>query len=73
MSQGEPKRPQGGWAVNGCLFTLLTWLLAAFVMLGFAGDCLPELGHSCPTDHERTIGLLRVGLSAVVVNALGCS
>ena len=73
MSEETPERSEPkGWAVNGCLFTLLTWLFAGLVMLGrFAGDCAEELGHRCPSDHERFIGLVWVCLGALVINALG--
>jgi hypothetical protein len=61
-----------GWALSGCALTLLVWLFAAMLMLGtFGGDCLPELGHQCPSDHERAISLIWVGLGAVVFNAVG--
>jgi hypothetical protein len=73
MSEKEPKISQPkGWAVNGCLFTLLTWLFAAMAMLGpILGDCLPEDDPRCPTDYERNLGLVRIGLAAVAINAAG--
>jgi hypothetical protein len=64
-------QPQG-WEMNGCLFTGLTWLFAAFVMLGsFGGDCLADAGHPCPSDHGRVMSLVWVSLGAITVNLLG--
>jgi hypothetical protein len=38
-------------------------------MLGpLMGDCLPEMGHSCPTDHERNLSLLQIAFGAAVIN-----
>jgi hypothetical protein len=73
MGEQEPKRTEpSGWAVNGCLFTLITWLFAAMVMLfSFGGDCLPEVGHPCPSDHERAMSLVWVSLGAIGINLLG--
>ncbi len=49
--------------------TVVIWLFAAMTMLGpLMGDCLPETGHSCPTDHERNLSLLWIALTAVGIN-----
>jgi hypothetical protein len=73
MNEQEPERTQpSGWAINGCLFTVLVWLFAAFMMLGsFAGDCLREQDHACPSDHERVMSLVWVALGAMLINVLG--
>ena len=61
-----------GWALSGCALTFVVWLFAALLMLGtFGGDCLPELGHQCPSDYERVIRLILVGHGAVAFNAVG--
>jgi Ca2+/Na+ antiporter len=73
MSDETPKhsRPTG-WAVSGCLLTSLIWLFAAFVILGIvAGDCFPELGTVCPSDHERNMRVLLVALATTSINILG--
>ena len=69
--QNNKRRPKG-FALSGCLFTFLTWLMAAFAVIGwYMGDCFPELGGSCPTDSERNLRLLWIALAAIAVNAVG--
>jgi hypothetical protein len=54
---------------SGAVLTVTIWLLAGMIMLGpLMGDCLPELGHSCPTDHERNLSLLWIALAAAGIN-----
>lgn len=49
--------------------TVVIWLFASMTMLGpVMGDCLPEMGHSCPTDRERNLTLLCIALAAVGTN-----
>ena len=60
------KRSYMGSAI---VLTGAIWLFAAMAMLGpMMGDCLPEMGHSCPTDGERRLGLLWIALIAAAVN-----
>jgi hypothetical protein len=60
---------RGDDATSGCVLTGAIWLLATLAMLGpIMGDCLPELGHTCATDHERNMSLLRIALAAVAIN-----
>lgn len=56
--------------LGSCLvLTIATWLLAGMFMLGpIMGDCLPEMGHSCPTNHERDLDLLWIALAAAGIN-----
>lgn len=52
------------------VLTVAIWLFAAMTMLGpLMGDCLPEMGRSCPTDHERNLSLLWIALAAAGTNA----
>lgn len=54
---------------SGVVLTVCVWLLAAMTMLGpLMGDCLPEMGHSCPTDHERNLSLLQIAFGAAAIN-----
>jgi hypothetical protein len=54
---------------SAMMLTLVIWLMAGITMLGpLMGDCLPEMGHSCPTDHERKINLLWIALTAAAIN-----
>lgn len=54
---------------SGVVLTVTIWLLAGGIMLGpLMGDCLPEMGHSCPTDHERNLSLLWIALAAAGIN-----
>lgn len=49
--------------------TVVIWLFAAMTMLGpLMGNCLPEMGHTCPTDHERDLSLLWIALAAAGIN-----
>ncbi len=46
-------------AVSAFMLTIPIWVIAVVAMLGaMIGDCLAELGHSCPTDGERRLRLL---------------
>lgn len=38
-----------------------------FIYASVAGDCFPELGGPCPTDHDRNMAALRV----LMIAALG--
>lgn len=60
MSDKKRKRlPTIGMVASGCLLTLLIWFVALSVIFGeLAGDCFPELGSQCPSDHERNVGAL---------------
>jgi hypothetical protein len=54
---------------SAIVLTSAIWLFAAMAMLGpMMGDCLPEMGHSCPTDGERRLNLLWIALIAAGVN-----
>jgi hypothetical protein len=54
---------------SAIVLTVAIWLFAAMVMLGpMMGDCLPEMGHSCPTDGERKLSVLRIALIAAGMN-----
>lgn len=56
-------------AVSAFMLTIPIWVIAVVAMLGaMIGDCLAELGHSCPTDGERRLRLLWIGLVALGVN-----
>jgi hypothetical protein len=67
----EPEEPKS-WALSGCALTFVIWLFAAMLMLFTSGgDCISELGHSCPSDHERAMSLVWVGLGAAAVNVVG--
>ena len=48
-------------AASGCLGSLAWFGLIALSMFGtMMGDCFPEMGHQCPTDHERNVTLLEI-------------
>lgn len=72
VSDEKPNRISWvGWAVGGCLLTLAVWFFAAFVIFGtMAGDCFPEFGSRCPSDHERNVRVLWVAVAAMGINAL---
>jgi hypothetical protein len=54
---------------SAMVLTVTIWLLAAMAMLGpIIGDCLPEMGHGCPSDHERNLSLLWITISAIAIN-----
>lgn len=54
---------------SGVVLTVTICLLAGMIMLGpLVGDCLPEMGHSCPPDHERNLSVLWIALAAAGIN-----
>jgi hypothetical protein len=60
------------FAAQGCTFTFLCWLVAAFLSLGYMmGDCFPDATHECPTDHQRDLAILKIVLGATAVNIGG--
>ena len=49
--------------------TVIIWLMAAMLMMGPPiDDCLPEMGHSCPTDHERKFSVMWIAFTAAAIN-----
>ena len=70
MSTDRPDR-RTGFALPGCLITFLVWLLAAYIAVGMQlGDCVPTADHACPTDHDRLLQLVWVGIGAIILNLL---
>ena len=60
---------RNGTVASGCLLTFSIWLLAGLTMLGpIMGDCVAGFGHTCPTDHDRSMSLLRIALVALAIN-----
>jgi hypothetical protein len=58
-----------GYVGAAIVLTGVIWLFAAMAMLGpMMGDCLPRMGHSCPTDGERRLSLLWIALISAGVN-----
>ena len=53
----------------GCTFTGICWLAAFFLSLGYMmSDCIEGAGHSCPSDHARDMGVLKVVFTTAMVN-----
>ena len=58
-------------AVAGCLASLVWFGLIALLMFGtMMGDCFPDMGHTCPTDHERNVRLLVIFLGGIAIYLL---
>ena len=58
--------------VAGLSLTFLCWLTGALLAIGqMAGDCFPDLGHACPSDFQRAMGVLKVVLVVAFVNIIG--
>jgi hypothetical protein len=50
--------------------TVVIWLPAAMTKpAALKGEYLTEMGHACPTDHERGLTLPRIALAAAGINA----
>jgi len=55
--------------VEGLLLTISIWFLAGLAMLGpILGDCVPELGQVCPSDHDRDVMITRIVAGALPLN-----
>lgn len=51
--------------ICGVILTPLYGMLTLLFLFGaVAGDCFPEVGHPCPTDHDRNMAALRVLIAA---------
>ena len=61
-----------GLVASGCLLTSLIWFVAVSMIFGtLAGDCFPQLGRHCPSDHARNVRVIVIALAAASINALG--
>jgi len=50
--------------------TVVIWLPAAMTKpAALKGEYLTEMGHACPSDHERGLTLPRIALAAAGINA----
>ena len=48
-------------SIFGCIVSLGYFMvLGMFVVGAMMGDCFEELGHHCPTDHERNMRILAI-------------
>jgi hypothetical protein len=57
---------------QGFALTLLCWITAVLFSPGMMmGDCIPDNGRRCPTDHQRDMSLVKVILGAAAVNVGG--
>ncbi|MFD1612036.1 hypothetical protein ACFSCW_09510 [Sphingomonas tabacisoli] len=55
-------------AAFGCIASIAYFALVALFMLGnMLGDCFPEMGDSCPTDHERNVTILGIFFGGIAV------
>jgi len=58
-------------AVLGCVASLAYFAFVGLLMLGnMLGDCFPEMGHTCPTDHERNVAIVTIFLGGLVFYGL---
>ena len=52
-------RSIGRSAILGCGLSAVYFLFLGVLIIGnMLGDCFPELGHHCPTNHERNVRIL---------------
>jgi hypothetical protein len=55
----------------GCL-TSIVWFFALSVIVGTAmGDCFPDSGSPCLSDHERNMTIVGIAIAALVINVAG--
>lgn len=58
-------------AALGCIASFAYFAFVGLLMLGnMLGDCFPDMGHSCPTDHERNVTIVSIFLSGLALYAL---
>lgn len=54
----------------GCFLSLTYFAFIGILMLSFMiGDCLPEMGHSCPSDQERNVAIISIFLGGLIIYA----
>ena len=57
--------------VVGCGLSAIYFLFLGLLVLGnMLGDCFPELGHYCPTDHERNDRIVVTMVIGVAIYAI---
>ena len=69
---GENETMRRRFIEQGLSLTFLCWMVAGLLSLGAViGDCLPDAGRPCPTDHQRDMHLLKIVLGAAALNIGG--